>query len=808
MKRLFLLVLSALLCSAQAELYQGELNGEPITYRIVGGYAVFQDDILLGPATKPSGQRESAFYIGNLWPGGVVPYELDPTFPATVLSQTQQAIATWNAYGTPIRLQPRSGETDYVRFTRSTGTTGVCSSAVGRRGGAQTVILEDICSAPSIIHEIGHTVGFWHEQSRIDRNHNVTVMYESIAKDYAGNYGIQSIFSGQDIAGYEYGSSMHYSPFSFSVDGRQAMESVPSGIPMGQGVGMNAGDLDAVSRKYGRVPSQTTISSNPLGLVLQVDGEFVTTPRVFLWEAGSRHTVAVPETPQVVAGPQYLYGKWSDGGARSHEVTASSDVTVFTAHFVRRVPLTLQQPATGGIVSVDPPSPDGFYVTYSQIEVTAEPAAGFRFFRWAPGGAFSCNNVTTSANPLVLPPRITGYGCLPQFTRNTITTIDSDPPGQLVTVDGVQYAAPINFTFATGSQHTIVAASPAAGFGSRFRFQEWSDGGLASHTITASADGGTVTARFTKQYLLTVVQPPSTSARIVATPTSLDGFYDQGTLVSVQMNLQPGVSLRTWTGDLVGRENPTMLVMSDQRYVDSSGSLTSSLPAVTVANALTFRLEPIAPGQIISLFGTDMGPPGGVGPTLDSSGRVSTLSGGVRVLFDGVPAPVVYASPTQVNVVVPYSLVPGTTANIVAEYNGVRKAPTQVGIASVSPSIVSNGAGSAVVVNQDGTYNGPNNRAKRGSVIVFFASGEGATTPAGVDGRVGTTPLARPAQGVFVRIGGKASLVEYAGNAPGFVAGAMQVNARVPDDAPSGEVSLYLIVGTAASPPITKMWIE
>ncbi len=113
-----------------------------------------------------------------------------------------------------------------------------------------------------------------------------------------------------------------------------------------------------------------------------------------------------------------------------------------------------------------------------------------------------------------------------------------------------------------------------------------------------------------------------------------------------------------------------------------------------------------------------------------------------------------------------------------------------------------------MVVNQDGTYNGQNNPAKRGSAIVFFATGEGATTPTGIDGRVGAAPLARPVQAVQVRIGGRPAGVEYAGNAPGFVAGAMQVNARVSDDTPSGEVSLYLIVGTVASTAITRVWIE
>jgi uncharacterized protein (TIGR03437 family) len=78
----------------------------------------------------------------------------------------------------------------------------------------------------------------------------------------------------------------------------------------------------------------------------------------------------------------------------------------------------------------------------------------------------------------------------------------------------------------------------------------------------------------------------------------------------------------------------------------------------------------------------------------------------------------------------------------------------------------------------------------------------------GIDGRVGVAPLAKPVQPVSVRVGGKVADLVYAGNAPNFVAGAMQVNARIPDDAPAGEVSLYLIVGTAASPATTKISVE
>ena len=794
-------VLAASLAVAQSQIYEGELDGRPITYRMHEGQALYQDDIILGPATKPNGQRNTSFYIGNLWPGGLIPYEIDPAIPAATLAQLQQAIATWNAYGTPIRLQPRAGETDYARFVRSALTTGVCSSAVGRRGGAQTVTLEDLCTAPSIIHEIGHTVGMWHEQSRIDRNFHVTVLYENIAKNYASNYTIEP--TGQDLGGYEYGSSMHYRPFSFS-DGKLAMESVPPGIPMGETSGMNAGDLDVVTRKYGGVPTQTTISSNPLGLTVEVDGQPVVTPRAFSWAAGTLHTISVPETQAGPSGLQYGFGKWSDGAPRAHSVQASADVTVYTAHFIRRVPVVVLQ-QTGGTASVDPPSADGYYPQYTQVRVTAQPAPGYKFYRWLSAGGFACNGNTTSANPLILPPRATGSGCAPQFTQAGMTTINSDPPGQAVGVDSVGYVTPINFLFTAGSQHVVGATAPGAGFASRLRFAGWSDGGDAVHTFTAATEGG-LTAKFTKQYLLTLQQPSSVVGRITASPTSADGFYDEGTAVSVQTSFNAPFSLFSWTSDLAGKTDPAIVTMDDQHLV--SASFTSAPPQFVVLNALTFRAASIAPGQLVSLFGTGLGPATPVGPVINSSGRVATESGGTRVLFDGIPAPVLYASYGQVNVVVPYSLPSTVSTRVVAEYNGVATPSSVVPLLAVNPSIVFDGVGRAVVVNQDGSFNAANRPARRGSVIVFFASGEGSTSPAGIDGRVGVAPLARPTREVSVRVGGRVADVLYAGNAPNFVAGAMQVNARIPDDAPTGEVSLYLVVGTASSPALTKIFVE
>jgi hypothetical protein len=283
-----------------------------------------------------------------------------------------------------------------------------------------------------------------------------------------------------------------------------------------------------------------------------------------------------------------------------------------------------------------------------------EAAPGYRFYRWLTAGGFSCNGTTTSANPLILPQRAGGSGCTPQFTQLPMTTIESDPPGRTVAVDGVSYITPTNFLFTAGSQHTLGAASPAAGFASRFQFSGWSDGGAAVHSYSASPDGGVVSAKFTKQYLLTLQQPSTLVGRIFSSPAALDGFYDEGSVVSIQTSFNAPFSIFSWTGDLTGRADPATLIMDDQHMV--AVSTTSVTPPFVVLNALTFRAASIAPGQIVSLFGAGLGPATPTGPVLDAAGRVGTASGGTRVLFDGIPAPVLYASSGQVNMAVPYGL--------------------------------------------------------------------------------------------------------------------------------------------------------
>jgi uncharacterized protein (TIGR03437 family) len=189
---------------------------------------------------------------------------------------------------------------------------------------------------------------------------------------------------------------------------------------------------------------------------------------------------------------------------------------------------------------------------------------------------------------------------------------------------------------------------------------------------------------------------------------------------------------------------------------------------------------------LVTLFGTDLGPVAGTRAQPDAAGRFGTNLAGVRVLFDGVPAPVLYAQAYQVNAIVPFETAPNALVQVLVEYNGTKSAATTVGVTVAAPAIFtldppSPRSGRAAALNQDGTINSPANPAPVGSILTIYATGAGSMQPTLPDGQIVTTINAKPALPVTVFFNGASAEVLYAGPAPGIVAGALQVNVRVPD---------------------------
>ncbi len=139
----------------------------------------------------------------------------------------------------------------------------------------------------------------------------------------------------------------------------------------------------------------------------------------------------------------------------------------------------------------------------------------------------------------------------------------------------------------------------------------------------------------------------------------------------------------------------------------------------------------------------------------------------------------------------------------VAAAGTLKTAAWTLPVAASAPAIFtvdSTGTGQAAIVNQDSSINGAANPAARGSTISIYATGEGETAPAGVTGSVSSSSGAKPLLPVAVTIGGIDAVVQYAGSAPGLVAGLLQVNAVVPPSiAPGASVPVTVSVGGVAS---------
>jgi uncharacterized protein (TIGR03437 family) len=253
---------------------------------------------------------------------------------------------------------------------------------------------------------------------------------------------------------------------------------------------------------------------------------------------------------------------------------------------------------------------------------------------------------------------------------------------------------------------------------------------------------------------------------------------------------------------LDGSGNAYLLGLSS--FVSRFDLRSSSAPSVmAMTSAATSEVAArVSPGELVSIYGFNLGPQEPAGLRLEPSGTVSSTLAGSRVFFDEIPAPLLYAQRDQINAVAPFGLARGPNTRLRVESGGSMSREFILAVVETTPEIFRSPNGYAAALNEDGSVNSLENPAAPGSIIVLYATGAGITEPASRDGRPATEPLPKPRSPITVEIDLQPVEVLYAGAAPGLVAGVLQFNVRLPN-APTrnGFRRVTLTAGAATSLP-------
>ncbi len=425
-----------------------------------------------------------------------------------------------------------------------------------------------------------------------------------------------------------------------------------------------------------------------------------------------------------------------------------------------------------------------------------------------------------------------GTAASPPIATSSITALTYAPSGvangttyywKVVAKNGALSTPSAIFSFST------VAASNGGGGGGSGGGGTVGGGGspltAAPTTVTINAPVGTTagTATVTLTYVTQTQGAPTYSSNL-STNQGL-GWLSVSPATGTMTQASYANFLYTYTATITISGNPTGIaalsaytgtvnfsagsgIVSVPVTLNVTAAVTGPQPTGGIANAASGGQAPpsvVSPGSYVAIYGSGMA--GNGNPSATVLPLPTTLNG-ASVTLCAVPMPLLYASATQINALIPAGLTSNSSCPLVVTTGGVQSSPQTLQVTELQPGIYTvntSGSGPGILANAvTGLLNSATNPAHAGDYLVIYATGLGAVQ--GASGQAGPavgsatplSPLFYTTSTVTATIGGVTAPVLYSGLTPGF-AGLYQINVQVPAGVTTGASVPVVITATDAA---------
>jgi uncharacterized protein (TIGR03437 family) len=549
-------------------------------------------------------------------------------------------------------------------------------------------------------------------------------------------------------------------------------------------------------------PSNQLPPSAPPGFPALCMGDFDFLP-------GSPHTIGAntPQTDQV--GNYWVFEGFTNGIGQNGTYVpdnATNVAATVTASFVPGVKVTLTTSQPGLQLTVDGRTNwQGYNFVWGQGEThtISAPATQvdsqgrtWTFVSWSNGGA--------ATQTLTIPTNTTNFALMATFSEQPQVTINSVPQGLQFTVDGSPCATPCVVNRAPGYSMQVIAPSaiPSSSV-SRINFTSWSDGSTsATRTVVFGQGTQAFSASYQSEWAIVATASPVGSATFNYSPATPDGFFVNGTQVTVTVIPANGFKFVKWSGDFSGTYTTGYLTMTGPHAITA---YTAAVPFIAPAGIMSAAgATPdgtMAPGSVISIYGQSLAP----GLQVATTNPLPQTLGNVTVTIGSYILPLLFVSPAQINAQLPSELVAGSYTLLVQQ-TGQADVSGQLTVSRDAPGVFTQTNAQqlplVLALHQDGTMVTFDSPAIHGETISLYGTGFGPYTTTIVDGFfVPATPPNSVADSVMLNVGALTETPVFAGAAPGMV-GMTLVQLKITDDIPSG-TTVNLVVTVNSKPSTT-----